>query len=94
MATLVALLAVVLAGDALGSLQFDLTVLAVVIYLMQGLAVVHAVVAGRGASLVWLVVLYIVLLLFWPFNIYAMLLLSIGGFVDVFVDWRARLGIE
>ncbi len=92
--TLVVLLAVPLAGDALGSLGIELVALAVVLYLLQGLAVIHAMVAGRGASLVWLVVLYIALILFWPFNIYIMLFISFGGFVDAFVDWRARLGME
>ncbi len=90
--TLVVLLATSLVGDALGALGIELMVLAVVLYMVQGLAVVHAVVAGRRAAVVWLVVLYIALLLFWPFNIYLMLFLSVGGFVDAFVDWRARLG--
>ncbi len=92
MGTLVLLLAVALAGDALGSWQFELMALAGVLFMVQGLAVVHAVLAGRRASVVWFVVLYLVLLLFWPFNIYLMLFLSVGGFVDAFVDWRARLG--
>ena len=78
--TLGVLLMVPLAGDALGSLGIELMALAVVLYLLQGLAVIHAMVTGRGASLLWLVVLYIALILFWPFNIYIMLFLSFGGF--------------
>ncbi len=90
--TLVVLVVVPMARDAFGSLGIELVTLAVAVYTVQGLAVVHAIVASRGASVVWLVVLYVVLLLFVPVNIYLVLALAAGGLVDAFVDVRARLG--
>ena len=90
--TVVVLLIVPLAGDALGTLGNELVTLAVALYMVQGLAVVHALVASRGASVAWLVVLYLGLILLWPVNIYVMLTLAAGGLVDALVDLRTRFG--
>ncbi len=89
--TLVVLLGVPLAGDALGTLGTEVVMLAVMLYMVQGLAVVHALVASRSASVAWLVGLYMALILLWPVSIYAT---SAAGFVDAFVDLRGRLGSE
>jgi len=91
-ATLVAVLASLLAGDAMGELGLDVIMLAVVLYMIQGLAVAHALVASRGVSVGWLVGLYLLLFLLWPFAIYAILALGLVGFADSWLDFRARFG--
>ncbi len=88
--TVALLVALWVAGNALGNLGLDLIVLAVIVYMIQGLAVVHALVVARGASVAWLVALYLVLLLLLPLNFYAMTALSAVGLVDAFVNFRAR----
>ena len=88
--TVALLVALWVAGNALGNLALDLIVLAVIVYMIQGLAVVHALVVARGASVAWLVALYLVLLLLLPLNFYAMTALGAVGLVDAFVNFRAR----
>lgn len=91
-ATLVAVLASLLAGGAMGELGLDVIMLAVVLYMIQGLAVVHALVAGRGVSAGWLVGLYLLLFFLWPFAIYAVVALGMVGFADSWLNLRARFG--
>ncbi len=59
----------------------------VILYLFQGLAVSHGIVAMRGVSGNWLVALYLLLILI-P-NITTSLL-AITGLMDAFFDFRAR----
>jgi len=89
MATLVAALASLLAGDVLGGLGFDVLVLALLLFMIQGLAVAHALAASRGVSVGWLVGLYLLLFFMRPF---ATLALGIVGFADSWLNLRARFG--
>lgn len=66
----------------------DLLVLLVVVYLMQGLAVLHALTARTAANRVWLVLLYLLLFFFMP---HAAIAVSGLGLVDTWVSIRARL---
>ncbi len=61
--------------------------LAVVLFLFQGLAVAHGTVAASGAHSGWIIGLY-ALLLIMP---QTLLLLSAAGFIDNWIDFRARL---
>lgn len=72
---------------ATGGLALDLLGPAVAIYVFQGLAVAHGIVAGRDASRRWLVGLYVLLALLPP---HLMVLLAGVGFVDTWVNFRAR----
>ncbi|WP_440997360.1 hypothetical protein [Arhodomonas sp. SL1] len=82
--TVAALVLLVLGGFAGGGLVYDLALVVSTVFLFQALAVAHALVHERGASRVWLVVVYLTLA---PFaRIYALL-----GMVDVFVDVRRRV---
>ncbi len=58
------------------------------LYLLQGLAVVHAVIKARGASAAWLVLMYGLLLFALP---PAALTLALAGWVDNWMDFRALL---
>jgi hypothetical protein len=81
-----ALLAI-LAGHFAGGLFRGLLVLAIVMYCIQGIALVHALVHKRGASLAWLVAMYLGLVLLPP----AMILgLALSGFSDTWFDFRRR----
>ncbi|MCP4041674.1 MAG: DUF2232 domain-containing protein [Gammaproteobacteria bacterium] len=90
MLTLLALLASMLVDALFGTLGREFLMLATVLYMLQGLAVAHAVSANRKASAGWLIGLYFLLVFLWP---YAMLALGVAGFVDAWVDFRRRIGI-
>lgn len=80
-------LAALLFNRATGGLAADLLAPAVTIYLFQGLAVAHAFVAARNASVWWLVGLYVALGLLPP---HVGVLLASVGFVDGWMDFRRR----
>ena len=66
----------------------DLLVLIVAACAIQGIALVHGLVALRGGSRGWIVAMYASLLLVTPA---AVLALSVAGFSDAWLDYRARL---
>ena len=57
------------------------------LYLNQGVAVLHAIFAGRQLSAVWLFLVYL-LMLFVP---YTVVLLALTGLADTWIDFRRRL---
>jgi hypothetical protein len=82
-------LAALLANSYTGGLAGELALIVVVLYMLQGLAIVHSVVNARGASIGWLVGLYLLLFLLPP---QVILLLALTGLTDVWVNLRARAG--
>jgi hypothetical protein len=66
----------------------DLLVVLFPLYLLQGLAVVHALHHWRKAHGAWLVALYLALIFFLP---HAAILLACIGLSDIWVDIRGRL---
>jgi len=80
--------ATVLSGS-LGQLMADALVILLVIYLLQGLALVHAVVHSRSAHRGWLIGLYAVLLMA---ALQVMPLLALLGWMDAWIDFRTRVG--
>lgn len=73
----------------LASIAADVAFTLVVIYLLQGLALTHAAVHLTKARRGWLVVLYGLLLFAAPQLI---MLLALLGWLDTWIDLRARLG--
>ena len=65
----------------------DLLMLVVAACAIQGVATVHGLVAIRGGGRGWLVAMYVSLLLVTPA---AVLALSVAGFSDAWLDYRAR----
>jgi hypothetical protein len=61
--------------------------LVVALYVLQGIAVAHALVKRRRASSGWLVAMYVLIVLVPPLG---MLALSVAGFSDTWLDYRAR----
>jgi hypothetical protein len=84
----VALLAV-FAGDFAGALFGGLAVLVVIIYAIQGITLVHALVRKRGASVTWLVAVYVGIVII---PLAAILGLGLTGFSDTWFDFRRRWG--
>ena len=70
-------------------LGHDLLMLIVAACAMQGIALVHGLVALRGSARGWIVAMYASLLLVTPA---AVLALSVAGFSDAWIDYRARFG--
>jgi uncharacterized protein YybS (DUF2232 family) len=67
----------------------DAAVVLLVVYILQGLAVVHAVVHSRQVHRGWLIGLYMVLLMAAP---EMMPVLALLGWMDAWIDVRARVG--
>ncbi len=69
----------------------DLLPLALVLNMLQGIAVVHGLVARSGANSGWVVAMYVLLLL--PMvTTQTALTLAVAGMVDNWMDFRARIG--
>ncbi len=75
-------------GDGSSTLARELALLLAPLFLLQGLAVAHRIVAALGMSVGWLVALYLLLFFAMP---HAALIVILVGLVDVFVDFRGRL---
>lgn len=68
----------------------DLLPLALLLHLLQGMALVHGLVARSGANVGWLVAMYVLLLLPMVTTQIA-LTLAVAGMVDNWMDFRTRL---
>lgn len=77
-------------GFASGLLP-ELFNLVVALYVLQGIAVAHALVRHYQASSGWLVGMYVLVVLMPPL---AMILLSVTGFSDTWLDYRSRYGAQ
>ena len=86
-AGVVAVLALFAAPRGAG-IGHDLLMLIVAACAIQGVALVHGLVALRGGSRGWIVAMYASLLLVTPI---AVLALSVAGFSDAWIDYRSRL---
>lgn len=85
----IAIVALGLVGSgAVADIARDSAVVVVVIYSVFGLALTHAIVAITGASAGWLIGLYVVAFILLP---HVMIVLSVMGLADSFVDFRSRL---
>jgi len=67
----------------------DLLMVAILLYGFVGLAVIHGVIAVRGASRRWLIPVYLLLFLLPP---QALVTLAVLGAVDVYVHFRVQEG--
>jgi len=88
MVVLAAVLISLLQVGVVSKLAADLMVIAVVVYSVTGLALVHALVAATGKHRGWLVALYVALTFVPP---HVMAVLAGFGFADSWMDFRARL---
>jgi len=77
------------ADDVTGGVATDLIWPAAIMYMFQGLALVHAMVALQGASAAWLITLYVLLVLLFQV---VMAVLAVVGFLDTWFDFRSRWG--
>ena len=78
-------------GGFANGLLPELFTLMIVLYVLQGVAVAHALVKQRRSSSGWLAAMYILLVLMPPL---AMILLSVAGFSDTWLDYRTRYGAQ
>jgi len=85
-AVALALLAM-LAGSIAAGLFLGLLVLVIIMYTIQGIALVHAVVHKRAAPVIWLVAVYAAIVIIPPA---AILGLALTGFSDTWFDFRRR----
>lgn len=77
----------VLADRLTGGVARDLVWTVLVMYFLQGLAVMHALVKARSRSVGWLVALY-ALLLFVPLQMAT--LVAVGGYIEAWMNLRQR----
>ncbi len=91
MVVLALLLLSIMKFGVVSRLAADLMVIAVVVYSVAGLALVHALVAVTGKHRGWLVALYVVMFIVPP---HAMTALAGIGFADSWMDFRTRFKIS
>ena len=85
--TIIALVLLILAVVIDSALWVALSALALVVYLFQGLAVIHAFVGQQASNKAWTIVLFYVMLVIFQ---QLVLLVSIVGIIDAWVDSRRR----
>lgn len=89
-AAIVAILLVLpawLTTGVIGEIATNLLLVAVVLFMFQGLALGHAAVKQLGINQAWLVMMYVVMVFTMP---YGVLLAAVLGVLDTWVDFRAR----
>lgn len=87
-----AVLALLVAGLLTGqSLPVELAIVGLAVYLLQGIALMHALAARLKWHVGWLVGMYVLLLLVLP---HVSVLLAAMGLIDSFADIRQRLAAE
>lgn len=69
-------------------LVLDILMVGLVVYLVQGISLFHALVAWRGLSPGWLVLLYGMILFGAPYGI---LMIGMAGYADTWIDIRSRI---
>ncbi|GMR08865.1 MAG: hypothetical protein BMS9Abin26_1874 [Gammaproteobacteria bacterium] len=78
------------AGD-LGNMALNVAIAAMFVFMLQGIALMHSIVASRGMNILWLVILYILIL----FALLQMtILLTVIALVDSGLDIRRRLSSQ
>lgn len=90
-AALVSLAIIVLSMLPMGgfsSLATELLIIALSLYVVQGLAMIHAIVAIKQLHIAWLVGLYLVAFVVLP---QLMALVALLGLIDTWVDFRQRI---
>jgi hypothetical protein len=87
-AALAALLMLGLASVWQLPLSINVALLVIVVYALQGLAVVHGVVSKAGLAKSWLVAMYLLMLLALP---QLLMLLAVLGVSDAWLDYRGRI---
>lgn len=86
---IVAVVVLGLAVFAQLAVAMNVGIVLLVMYLFAGLAVVHGLVARSGASVGWLVAVYVLLVIA---LLQLVLVLALLGLADTWVNFRARLG--
>ena len=66
----------------------EIVIVILSLYVLQGLALIHAIVARRQLHMAWLVVLYLVMLFVLP---QLMVLVAVLGLIDTWADFRRRV---
>ena len=69
----------------------EIVIVILSLYVLQGLALLHSIVAQRGLHVAWLVVLYLVMLFVIP---HLVVLVAVMGLIDTWADFRRRLAAK
>lgn len=75
-------IALVLQSEIMGGLL----ILFLVLYMFQGIAVVHAWVNAKGGNIAWLILFYALLIIVWQ----VLVVVSLFGMADTWIDVRSR----
>lgn len=91
-AALVSLAVIVLSMLPMGglsSMATEVMIVALSLYVVQGFAMIHAIVAIKKLHIAWLIALYLVAMFVLP---QLMALVALLGLIDTWVDFRQRIG--
>lgn len=90
MVSLVIIIFTMVPVGALSSLAIEVLIVVMSLYVIQGLAVIHAIVMKRQLHIGWLVGLYLVVF-FMP---QLMALIALLGLIDAWIDFRRRIVVR
>lgn len=88
LATLAAIVLSILPLDGVAHMATEIMLVLLGLYVVQGLALIHAIVVLRGMHVAWLVVLYLVMLFVLP---QLLVLVAVVGLIDTWADFRHRV---
>jgi hypothetical protein len=86
-AALISLILVIIAMVTKTNIVLELLICGVAIFLLQGIALIHALVKLRNMHQLWLVAMYLLLILL---NVQMAIMLAAVGIIDSFADFRQR----
>ena len=86
--TVALVLLVAYAGDMISNFGLEILGVAMVLFVFQGLALIHGLVALTGAWSGWLLVMYVMVMLAAPQLLF---ILAATGFLDTWFDFRKRV---
>jgi len=89
--SVVGILLLVIAGFGSSDLAIMLVLVVLSVYLIQGLALVHGIIASRGLNKAWLLGFYIMMFLL-PHLV--LMPLAVFGLTDTWIDFRKRLTVR
>ena len=87
-ASVALVLVIAYAGDVISNLGLEILGVAMVLFVFQGLALIHALVAATGVWSGWLLVMYVMVVLAAPQLLF---ILAATGFLDTWFDFRKRV---
>lgn len=91
LASLAVIVLTMLPMGGLSGVATEVMIVVLSLYVVQGLAMIHAIIAMKKLHVAWLIALYLVAFFVLP---QLMALVALAGLIDTWVDFRQRIGAQ